>query len=129
MARFQKIAPFLWFNGQAEEAASFYVSVFKNSRVKQVVGPPGAAMVVTFELEGLGFVALNGGPAHKFTEATSFVVNCKNQKEVDYFWEKLTSGGGSEGDCGWLKDRFGLSRQDVPEALPKALSNPATSAT
>ena len=116
----QKITPFLWFDTQAEEAANFYVSVFKNSRVNTVArygdtgpGPKGSVMTVEFELDGERFVGLNGGPNFKFTEAVSFVVNCKDQEEVDYFWEKL-SAGGKEVQCGWLKDKYGLSWQIVP---------------
>ena len=117
----QKITPFLWFDTQAEEAANFYVSVFKNSRVLGVVrygdvgpGPKGSVMTVEFELEGLKFVGLNGGPHFKFTEAVSFAISCETQEEVDYFWEKLTADGGQESQCGWLKDKYGLSWQVVP---------------
>jgi len=116
----QKITPFLWFETQAEEAANFYVSVFKNSRVITLArygdagpGPKGSVMTVEFELDGERFVGLNGGPNFKFTEAVSFVVNCKDQEEVDHFWEKLTAGG-KEVQCGWLKDKYGLSWQIVP---------------
>ena len=116
----QKITPFLWFDTQAEEAANFYVSVFKNSRVITLArygdagpGPKGSVMTVEFELDGERFVGLNGGPNFKFTEAVSFVVNCKDQEEVDHFWEKLTAGG-KEVQCGWLKDKYGLSWQIVP---------------
>ena len=116
----QKITPFLWFDTQAEEAANFYVSVFKNSRVITVArygdtgpGPKGSVMTVEFELEGDRFVGLNGGPNFKFTEAVSFVVNCASQEEVDHYWEKLTAGG-KEVQCGWLKDKYGLSWQIVP---------------
>lgn len=116
----QKITPFLWFDTQAEEAANFYVSVFKNSRVITVArygdtgpGPKGSVMTVEFELEGERFVGLNGGPNFKFTEAVSFVVNCASQEEVDHYWEKLTAGG-KEVQCGWLKDKYGLSWQIVP---------------
>ena len=112
----------LWFDGQAEEAANFYVSVFKNSKLKQVthytgeepVGRKGSVMTVWFELDGEEFVALNGGPHFKFTEAISFVINCETQTEIDYYWEKLTSGGGEEVQCGWLTDKYGLSWQVVP---------------
>ena len=127
----QKITPFLWFDHQAEEAAKFYVSIFPNSRIsavaryaeagKDVHGrQPGSVMTVAFELEGQPFTALNGGPHFKFTEAVSFVVNCKDQKEIDYYWEKLRARG-SEGQCGWIKDQYGLSWQIVPEVLPKFL--------
>jgi predicted 3-demethylubiquinone-9 3-methyltransferase (glyoxalase superfamily) len=126
----QKITPFLWFDHQAEEAASFYVSIFPNSKVVKMVrygpagpGPAGSVMTVEFELEGLTFVALNGGPHFKFTEAISFVVNCQTQEEVDTYWEKL-SAGGTEVQCGWLKDRFGVAWQIVPIALPELLSDP-----
>ncbi len=117
----QKITPFLWFDNQAEEAANSYVSIFKNSKVVSVTrygeagpGPKGTVMVVEFQIDGQKFVALNGGPLFKFTEAISFVVNCETQEEVDYFWEKLTADGGAESMCGWLKDKYGLSWQVVP---------------
>ena len=120
----QKITPFLWYDNQAEEAANFYVSIFKNSKVLSVSrygdagpGPKGSVMVASFELEGQKFTALNAGPRFKFTEAISFVVNCETQEEVDYFWEKLTAGGGQESMCGWLKDKYGLSWQIVPTVL------------
>src|SRR5437868_1155850 len=126
----QKITPFLWFDHQAEEAARFYVSIFPNSRLGKVVrygpagpGPAGSALTVQFQLDGLSFVALNGGPHFKFTEAISFVVNCQTQEEVDSYWEKL-SAGGAEVECGWLKDKFGLSWQIVPTVLPELLSDP-----
>ena len=126
----QKITPFLWFDRQAEEAAAFYASIFPNSRVVKVIryggagpGPAGSAMTVEFELEGQSFVALNGGPHFKFTEAISFVVNCQTQEEVDEYWEKLSEGG-TPVECGWLKDKYGLSWQIVPTALPKLLSDP-----
>jgi predicted 3-demethylubiquinone-9 3-methyltransferase (glyoxalase superfamily) len=126
----QKITPFLWFDHQAEEAANFYVSIFPNSRIVKVArygegspGPPGSVMTVEFQLEGQSFVALNGGPHFKFTEAISFVVNCQTQDEVDTYWEKL-SAGGSDFQCGWLKDKFGLSWQVVPTALSELLSDP-----
>ena len=113
----QRISPFLWFDDQAEEAVNFYVSVFKNSKVKGMThytgeepsGQKGSVMTVSFELDGQEFVALNGGPRFKFTEAVSFVVNCETQEEIDYYWEKLTSGGGEEVQCGWLTDKYGLS--------------------
>jgi predicted 3-demethylubiquinone-9 3-methyltransferase (glyoxalase superfamily) len=127
-----KIAPCLWFDSQGEEAANFYVSIFKNSRIVQVgrygkAGfeahgrPAGTVMLVEFELDGQRFQALNGGPHFKLSEAISLSVYCADQAEVDYFWSKLSSGGGSEGPCGWLKDRFGLSWQVVPEAIPRLL--------
>ncbi|MFO1022801.1 MAG: VOC family protein [Planctomycetales bacterium] len=123
----QKITPFLWFDGQAEEAARFYTSIFPNSKILNVVrqggGESSPVMTVQFELEGLRFVGLNGGPHFKFTEAVSFVVNCKDQDEVDFYWERL-SAGGAESQCGWLKDKFGLSWQIVPTILPELLSGP-----
>jgi predicted 3-demethylubiquinone-9 3-methyltransferase (glyoxalase superfamily) len=126
----QKITPFLWFDQQAEEAAKFYTSIFPNSKIVKVVrygesgpGPAGSAMTVEFQLEGQTFVALNGGPVFKFTEAISFVVNCQTQEEVDAYWDKLAAGGG-EVQCGWLKDKFGLSWQIVPAVLSKLLSDP-----
>lgn len=125
----QKIVPFLWFDGKAEEAMNFYVSIFKNSKVGKVTrygeagpGPKGTVMVATFELEGQEFIALNGGPQFKFTEAISFSVNCETQKEVDELWERLTAGG-EEGQCGWLKDKFGLSWQINPSILGKLLGD------
>jgi predicted 3-demethylubiquinone-9 3-methyltransferase (glyoxalase superfamily) len=120
----QKIAPFLWFDGQAEQAAKFYTSVFKKSKIVKVArypkgspGPVGTVMTVDFRIEGQKFIALNGGPQFKFNEAVSFVVNCKTQREVDYFWRKLTVNGGKEVQCGWLKDKFGVTWQVVPEIL------------
>ncbi|AWC24135.1 3-demethylubiquinone-9 3-methyltransferase [Aminobacter sp. MSH1] len=126
----QKITPFLWFDNQAEEAVNFYISVFRNAKVGKVTrygeagpGPVGSVMVAEFELEGTRFTALNGGPMFKFTEAISMVVDCKDQAEVDHFWDRLSEGG-QPGQCGWLKDRFGLSWQIVPEALPRLLGDP-----
>jgi len=126
----QKITPFLWFDNQAEEAMNFYVSVFKNSKRGRISrygeagpGPKGTVMVATFQLEGQEFIALNGGPHFKFTEAISLVVNCETQDEVDAFWEKLSEGG-SKGQCGWLKDKYGLSWQIVPTALGQLMSDP-----
>src|SRR5678815_2022107 len=123
----QTITPFLWFNNQAEEAALFYTSIFKNSKMggmsrntEASPGPTGAVMVATFQLNGQDFIALNGGPQYKFTEAVSFVVNCETQEEVDWYWEKL-SAGGEKGRCGWLKDQFGLSWQIVPTILSKLM--------
>jgi predicted 3-demethylubiquinone-9 3-methyltransferase (glyoxalase superfamily) len=123
-----KITPFLWFDNQAEQAANFYVSLFENSKIDSVThygdagpGPAGSVMTVAFQLEGQEFVALNGGPIFKFTEAISFVVNCKTQAEVDGLWAKLIEGG-EEGQCGWLKDKFGLSWQIVPEGFNDYLS-------
>jgi predicted 3-demethylubiquinone-9 3-methyltransferase (glyoxalase superfamily) len=122
----QKITPFLWFNHNAEEAANFYTSVFKNSKLDSVSrygeggpGPAGSVMVASFQIEGQDFIALNGGPKFNFNESVSFVVNCETQEEVDYYWQKLTENGGQESMCGWLKDQFGLSWQIVPTALPK----------
>jgi predicted 3-demethylubiquinone-9 3-methyltransferase (glyoxalase superfamily) len=124
------ITPFLWFDKEAEEAANFYVSVFPNSKIGSVArygeaGPGEAATVMTveFELDGKRFVALNGGPQYKFTEAVSFVINCETQDEVDDYWEKLSEGG-EQGPCGWLKDRYGLSWQVVPTVLPELLTDP-----
>jgi len=118
----QKITPFLWFNGNAEAAADFYVSIFKNSKVLSVTGPKGKAMSVTFELEGQKFYALNGGPQYTFTPAISLFVSCETQQEVDELWQKLTAGG-SEEPCGWLKDKFGLSWQIIPTALGRMLGD------
>jgi len=125
----QKITPFLWFDGKAEEAMNFYVSVFKNSKVVRVTrrgdGGPGAkgtAMSATFQLEGQDFFALNGGPQFTFTPAISFFVNCETQDEVDELWDKLSDGGKTE-RCGWLKDRYGLSWQIVPSILGKLLGD------
>jgi predicted 3-demethylubiquinone-9 3-methyltransferase (glyoxalase superfamily) len=125
-----KVTPFLWFDGQAEEAAAFYVSLVPGSRITSVTrhgaggpGPKGIAMTVTFELDGRPFIALNGGPHFKFNEAISFSVNCESQEEVDRYWAALTEGG-EEGRCGWCKDRFGLSWQVTPVALGKMLSDP-----
>jgi len=125
----QKITPFLWFDNNAEEAANFYVSIFKNSKVTSVSrygdagpGPKGTVMVAEFQIDGQEFVALNGGPRFKFTEAISFVVNCETQEEVDYFWDRL-SDGGEKSRCGWLKDKFGLWWQVVPTVLGKLMSD------
>jgi predicted 3-demethylubiquinone-9 3-methyltransferase (glyoxalase superfamily) len=126
----QKIKPFLWFDTQAEEAAKFYCSVFANSKLLDVSRypeggpvPAGKVMTVSFELEGLPFVALNAGPHFKFTEAISFVVTTETQEETDHYWTKLTADGGKESDCGWLKDKFGLSWQITPRALMDLLSS------
>lgn len=125
-----KITPVLWFDDKAEEAANFYISIFKNSKIINVSHygegaprPAGTVMTVTFILDGEEFIALNGGPEFKFSEAISFLVHCETQEEVDYFWEKLTEGG-EEVQCGWLKDKFGLSWQIVPDALSELLSDP-----
>jgi predicted 3-demethylubiquinone-9 3-methyltransferase (glyoxalase superfamily) len=123
MAR-QKITPCLWFDGKAEEAARFYVSLFPESGISGITpGPTGAALVVQFRLAGHDFLALNGGPEFTFNEAISLSIDCRSQSELDELWEKL-SDGGSEGPCGWLKDRYGLSWQLVPAVLPKLLSDP-----
>jgi predicted 3-demethylubiquinone-9 3-methyltransferase (glyoxalase superfamily) len=126
----QKITTYLWFDNQAEEAAEFYTSIFEDSRILEVnrygdagPGPAGTAMMVTFELAGQRFLALNGGPQFTFTEAISLHVDCASQEEVDELWAKLTDGG-EESQCGWLKDRWGLSWQIIPRALPELLSNP-----
>ena len=125
----QKITPFLWFDDKAEEAMNFYVSIFKNSKIVSVTrygeagpGPKGTAMTATFQLDGQEFAALNGGPLFKFTEAISFVVNCKTQEEVNEFWEKLSEGG-EKSRCGWLKDKYGLSWQIVPTVLEEMLQD------
>jgi predicted 3-demethylubiquinone-9 3-methyltransferase (glyoxalase superfamily) len=129
LAGTSKITPFLWYDTQAEEAARFYVSLFPKSRILAIarygeggMGPVGAVMTVDFEIAGQRVVALNGGPVYKLTEAFSFVVNCKDQAEVDRYWAKLGDGG-SESQCGWLKDRFGLSWQVVPTALSKMITD------
>ncbi len=132
----QTITPCLWFDTQAEEAANFYCSVFKNAKVTQVSRypeagqeihkkPAGSVMVVAFEIDGQPFTALNGGPNFKFDEAVSFQVMCETQDEIDYYWSRLTAGG-QEGPCGWLKDKFGLSWQVVPAAIPRMMSDPDT---
>ena len=124
----QKITPFLWFDQEAEEAVKFYTSIFKNSKIGRILRydkqaakasgrPAGSVLTIEFELEGQKFVALNGGPQFKFNESVSFVVNCETQVEVDYFWEKLTADGGQESQCGWLKDKFGVSWQITPSVL------------
>jgi predicted 3-demethylubiquinone-9 3-methyltransferase (glyoxalase superfamily) len=131
----QKITPCLWFDDQAEAAVNFYVSLFKNSKITNVARydeagakasgrPVGTVMTMTFQLDGQEFMALNGGPIFKFTEATSFIVNCESQSEVDRLWDALTAHGGEESQCGWLKDRFGLSWQIVPTALGELMSDP-----
>ena len=136
MATIEKIIPNFWFDTEAEEAAKFYTSVFKNSSIDKVTRYPnvgqeihgkeaGSVMTVEFTLQGQKYVALNGGPHFKFNEAVSFVINCKDQKEVDYFWEKLTEGGDPKAQqCGWLKDKFGLSWQVVPTALDELINDP-----
>lgn len=119
----QKITTFLWYNGKAEEAAEFYVSVFKDSRILSTMGPRGQAMSVTFQLEGQEFIALNGGPQFTFTPAISLLVNCETQAEVDELWRRLAADGGSEEPCGWLKDRYGLSWQIIPTILGRLLGD------
>ncbi|MBI1937938.1 MAG: VOC family protein [Ignavibacteriales bacterium] len=130
----QKITPFLWFDNNAEEAVNFYTSVFKDSKIKKAVRydeesskaagrPEGMVMTMEFEIEGQRFAAINGGPYFKFTEAVSFVVNCESQEEINYYWEKLSEGGDKKAQqCGWLKDKFGLSWQIVPAMLPELLN-------
>ena len=126
---FPRITPFLWFDNQAEDAVNFYLGIFKNSRRLEVVHnngnrpTPASVLTIAFELDGQKFVALNGGPMFKFTEAISFVIRCDSQAEVDNYWEKL-SAGGSEGQCGWIKDPFGLSWQIVPARLPDLIKKP-----
>ena len=131
----KKVNAVLWFDSEAEEAAKFYVGIFKNSKIGKItrypkeaaekIGrPPGSVMTVEFTLDRVEFVALNGGPQFKFTEAISFSVNCETQDEIDYFWEKLSADGGSTGPCGWLKDKFGLSWQVSPVILGDMLSDP-----
>ena len=126
----QRITPFLWFDNQAEDAANYYVSVFRNSKIKRIArygdagpGPKGSVMTVEFELDGTGFVALNGGPHYTITPAVSFVVNCTDQADVDYYWDRLTAGG-MPVQCGWLTDRFGVSWQVVPTRLSELLVDP-----
>jgi len=126
-----KISPFLWFDNQAEEAVAFYLSVFANAKAGPISrygdagpGPKGQVMVASFDLDGITFNCLNGGPQYKFSEAISFQVSCKGQAEVDVLWDKLTADGGQPGPCGWLKDKFGLSWQIVPEGLPRLIGDP-----
>lgn len=136
MATIQKIMPNLWFDDQGEEAARFYVSIFKNASLGRITHyttegfeihkrPAGSVMTVSFEIEGQQFMTLNGGPFFKFNESISFIVNCDTQQEVDYYWEKLTSGGDPRAQqCGWLKDKFGVSWQIVPVALNEMMTDP-----
>jgi predicted 3-demethylubiquinone-9 3-methyltransferase (glyoxalase superfamily) len=130
----QRITPFLWFDNQAEEAANFYTSIFKNSKIGKILrydeasakaagGAVGSVLTIEFEIEGEKFTALNGGPQFEFNESVSFVVNCETQEEVDYFWERLTADGGKESACGWLKDKFGLSWQITPRILIEMLQD------
>ena len=127
----QKITTFLWYDNNAEEAANFYCSVFRNSKIGKIArypeggpGPVGSVMTIEFQLAGQEFIALNGGPTFKFTEAISLVVNCDDQEEVDEYWEKLTADGGQEVQCGWLKDKYGLCWQITPKVLPEMLTDP-----
>ncbi|MCA4131423.1 VOC family protein [Arthrobacter sp. M4] len=127
----QKISTCLWFDDQAEDAANFYTSIFKNSGIQDISrygdtgpGEPGRVMTVQFQLEGREFTALNGGPAFTFNESVSMVVDCSSQDEVDAYWDALTADGGQESQCGWLKDKFGLSWQIIPNALPELLNGP-----
>ena len=127
---FPRITPFLWFDGNAEEAVQFYLNIFKNSRrldelrtTEEGPGPKGSILTVEFELDGQKFTAVNGGPQFKFNEAVSFVVRCDSQKEVDHYWSKLTADGGSESQCGWLKDKFGLSWQIVAADFERMISS------
>lgn len=131
----QQITPYLWFNNEAEEAVQFYTSVFKNSKIGSMSrypeggpGPAGSVMIATFQLNGQEFIALNGGPLYKFTEAVSFVVNCETQDDIDWYWEKLSEGG-SKGRCGWLKDKFGLSWQIVPTIMAQLMQDKDTRKT
>lgn len=133
----QKITPFLWFNTEAEEAAQFYTSIFKNSKITKTTRytgagakasgrPEGSVMTVAFEINGQSFTAINGGPIFKFTEAISFVINCDSQDEIDHYWEKLSEGGDPRSQqCGWLKDKYGLSWQIVPAQLGELMSDPS----
>jgi predicted 3-demethylubiquinone-9 3-methyltransferase (glyoxalase superfamily) len=136
----KKINPFLWFDSEAEQAAKFYVGIFKNSKIGKIAhypkeaaekigGPPGSVMTVEFTLDKVDFVALNGGPQFKLTEAISFSINCETQDEIDYFWDKLSADGGSTGRCGWLKDKFGLSWQVNPVFLGDMLTDRDTDKT
>lgn len=121
----KKITPFLWFDTQAEDAMNFYVSLFKNSKVKDISrDPDGRVFSVSFELDGQEFIGLNAGPQFKFNEAVSFYVNCEDQAEVDYFWNALTADGGEESMCGWCKDRYGLWWQIIPQQLGKLMGDP-----
>lgn len=136
MANFERITPNLWFDTQAEDAANFYTSIFKNSRIGKIARygkegfevhhmPEGSVMTIEFWLDGQKFLGLNGGPIFKFNEAISFVINCASQEEVDYYWDKLSEGGDPKSQvCGWLKDKFGLSWQVVPTEMGELLSNP-----
>jgi predicted 3-demethylubiquinone-9 3-methyltransferase (glyoxalase superfamily) len=131
LENYPRVSPFLWFDSNAEEAVRFYLSIFKNSRIinevrnpNNAAGAPGSVFVIGFELDGQKFTALNGGPMFKFNEAVSFVVRCDNQQEIDDYWSKLLADGGTESQCGWLKDRFGLSWQVVPARIGELVQNP-----
>ena len=134
-AKFQRITPFFWFTGQAEEAVAFYTSIFANSKIitttrfckesAQASGQKeGSVMTIAFQLDGQDFAALNGGPYFKFNEAISFMIRCESQEEIDYYWSKLTADGGAEVQCGWLKDKFGLSWQVVPSRIAELIRTP-----
>ena len=132
----QKLTPCLWFNGRVEEALEFYTSVFKNAKVKEVSHygenmpmPAGSILTATFDLEGQAFMILNGGPQFKHSEAISFVINCKDQKEIDYYWDSLTANGGRESMCGWLVDPYGISWQVVPEEFGNLIRNSGPNAS
>jgi predicted 3-demethylubiquinone-9 3-methyltransferase (glyoxalase superfamily) len=131
LQNYPRITPFLWFDSNAEEAVDFYLTVFQNARrhTEVKLGEPGQPKpkvhTIGFELDGLSFTAINGGPYFKFNEAVSFVVRCDSQAEIDHYWEKLTADGGKESQCGWLKDKFGLSWQIVPGLLPELIRHPA----
>ena len=135
MAKLQRLTPCLWFDGEAENAAKFYVSIFKNAKLGKISRfskegfevhrqPEGRVMVAEFEIEDMSFIALNGGPQFKFSEAISFQVSCDTQEEIDYYWSRLTADGGAEGSCGWLKDKFGLSWQVIPSTIGSMMTDP-----
>ena len=131
----QKLNPCLWFNGRVEEALEFYTSIFKNSKVKEISHygenmpmPAGSILTATFDIEGQAFMMLNGGPQFKHSEAISFVINCKDQEEIDYYWDNLTANGGSESVCGWLVDPYGISWQVVPEEFDQLIKNSGSNA-
>jgi predicted 3-demethylubiquinone-9 3-methyltransferase (glyoxalase superfamily) len=133
MLKSKKIKTFLWHEGQAEEAAKFYTSIFRNGKIGAIArypegspGPAGSVMTVEFELDGHPFVALNGGPQFKFNESVSFAIECDTQEEIDHYWDKLLAGGGKPQQCGWLKDRYGLSWQVVPAGIGRLFANPKT---
>lgn len=125
LENYPRITPFLWFDSSAEEAVDFYLGIFKNSRrSNEMRTPDGKILVIGFELDGQSFTALNGGPMFKFNESVSFLVRCDTQDDIDYYWSKLTAQGGTEGQCGWLKDKFGLSWQVVPGRIGELVSHP-----